>query len=186
MHVSIGGGGSIFSDGDDTYVTNFDGEDVIALGGEYGEGYNGGDGWSGGGGHGCGAGGYNGGDGQDGLHGSGGHGQNGLHGSGGQNISLPIIMRLNITAGAGGQSCNLTYCKGGGGGGIFVNGEGVRIIEKVYEIPTNERVSGTVSRRARKNVTINIADHYKIAQGYGAGGGSSESNGHSGVVILYV
>ena len=92
---------------------------------------------------------------------------------------------LNFT-GFGGQGHEVGDSHGEGGGGIFVNGEGVRIIEKVYEIPTNERVSGTVSRRARKNVTINIADHYKIAQGYGAGGGSGESNGHSGVVILYV
>ena len=115
MTVTIGAGGVRNFDGGETTIENSSGQTVYARGGQsvgYG---NGGNGWSGGGAWG-GAGGHNGGDGKD-YQGRGGKGQH---------MALPSIAGVLIEAGAGGQSCFLEQCLGGGGGGLIINGDGKR------------------------------------------------------------
>ena len=168
MTVSIGDGGDYAAGGQDTTVTNSDGETVTARGGSPNDGNNGGSGWSGGGGSrsgGGGAGGYNGGDGQDGSGWSGGYGGKGHY------TSLPTVAGVCIVAGAGGQTCsNSQYCFGGGGGGILINGDG-------------RRDDGRAAQGCGPE-----GSYYddRAAQGYGSGGGPYGVNGMSGAVILYV
>ena len=115
MTVSIGAGGGLVEDGEDTTVTNSDGITAIARGGSAGDDWIGGSGWSGGGDAGGGAGGYNGGNGKS---------KSWIGGGKGQHTSLPTVDGVQIVEGDGGQSCS--GCFGGGGGGILINGYGRR------------------------------------------------------------